>query len=137
MCVLDPVVQLVSESRAAARHGRERPLVDASLCGRVRVNELNLVIHSPHRLRICSMLSAVGELECAAVRDALDVADSVVSKHVGALADAGYVKIRKAPWKGRRRTWLSLTRAGRSALAHHVAALQEIIASAQIPVLED
>ncbi len=101
------------------------------------MSELNQVIHSPHRLRICSMLSAVGELEFAAVRDALDVADSVVSKHVGALADAGYVKIRKEPWEGRRRTWLSLTRAGRAALVHHIEALQEIIASAQIPVPDE
>jgi len=40
-------------------------------------------------------LSAVSEAEFATLRAALDVSDSVLSKHVSALADAGYVRTRK------------------------------------------
>ena len=68
------------------------------------------------------------------MRDVVDVSDSVLSKHLSALKEAGYVSLRKAPQDGRQRTWASLTRAGRKAFAGHVMALQELVASAQAAV---
>lgn len=72
-------------------------------------------------------LSAVSEAEFATLRAALEVSDSVLSKHLSALADAGYVRIRKGVLAGRRTTWVALTSTGRKALRDHVAALRRLI----------
>ena len=74
------------------------------------------------------MLTAVSEAEFATVRAELDVSDSVLSKHLKALGDLGYVRTRKGVHRGRRTTWISLTAPGRRALRDHVAALRAIIA---------
>jgi DNA-binding MarR family transcriptional regulator len=85
------------------------------------------VVHAPNRLQICAMLAAVESAEFAAVRDELQVSDSVLSKHVKVLEDAGYVEVTKATVTSRQRTWLALTRAGRQALAGHVLELQRLL----------
>jgi DNA-binding MarR family transcriptional regulator len=51
----------------------------------------------------------------------------VLSKHLGTLEDAGYIRRRKGLQRQRRTTWISLTRPGRRALSAHVAALRELI----------
>jgi DNA-binding MarR family transcriptional regulator len=84
------------------------------------------VVHAPPRLQICGLLAAVDMMEFAAVRDAVGVSDSVLSKHVKHLEDAGYVEIRKATIASRQRTSLALTRAGRAAFTAHVAELRRI-----------
>jgi DNA-binding MarR family transcriptional regulator len=86
-------------------------------------------IHSPARLRLMTMLTAVSEVEFATLRDALEVSDSVLSKHLTALAGLGYVRSRKGVHQGRRTTWVSLAPQGRRQLGRHVAALREIIAA--------
>lgn len=93
---------------------------------------LDLVIHAPARLQICALLSAVDEAEFAAVRDAAAVSDSVLSKHVKQLEDAGYLKLRKATVASRQRTWLRLTLAGRRAFAAHLAELNRMVATARL-----
>ena len=84
-------------------------------------------IHPPARLQLVTTLTAVSEAEFVTLRDALDVSDSVLSKHVSALAEVGYVSSRKGMRAGRRTTWVKLTAAGRRALAAHVAALRQLI----------
>lgn len=91
---------------------------------------LDPVIHPPTRLQIAALLAAVTDAEFAVVREAVGVSDSVLSKHLSALAAAGYVKLRKAALGGRQRTWISLTREGRRAFATHVGALQALAATA-------
>lgn len=86
----------------------------------------DLLIHAPGRLQICAILSAA-EAEFAVVRDAIKVSDSVLSKHVKALEEAGYVAVRKAPFEGRSRTWLSMTAKGKSAFKAHVAELERLV----------
>ncbi|CAN5207968.1 transcriptional regulator [soil metagenome] len=87
---------------------------------------LDPVIHAPARLQIAGVLAAVSEAEFAVVREAVGVSDSVLSKHLSALSEAGYVRLRKASTGGRQRTWLSITGAGRRAFAAHVKALQAL-----------
>ena len=89
--------------------------------------ELDPLIHAPARLQAMTTLSAVSEAEFATLRTALEVSDSVLSKHLSALADAGYVRIRKGMRDGRRTTWIALTTSGRKALRDHVAALRRLI----------
>ncbi|SDI99223.1 transcriptional regulator [Frankineae bacterium MT45] len=88
---------------------------------------LDPVIHPPARLQVVTTLSAVTEAEFATLREILDVSDSVLSKHISALADAGYVRTRKGVEAGRRTTWIGLTNAGRKALREHVTALRRLI----------
>jgi DNA-binding MarR family transcriptional regulator len=91
------------------------------------------VIHAPARLQIMAVLAGVHDAEFAMLRKTADVSDSVLSKHLSALAEAGYVKLRKAAQDGRQRTWVSLTRAGRTAFTGHVTALKELAGMAAAP----
>jgi DNA-binding MarR family transcriptional regulator len=88
---------------------------------------LDANLTAPARLRLMASVSAVSEAEFATLRDHLDVSDSVLSKHLSALEDAGYVSRRKGVHHGRRTTWVALTSAGRTALRRHVAALRSLI----------
>jgi DNA-binding MarR family transcriptional regulator len=97
------------------------------------VTGIDPLIHPPTRLRLMAMLSAVSEAEFATLRDRLDVSDSVLSKHISTLANAGYVKSRKGRHLGRRTTWVALTPLGVRALARHVAGLREVIAEVDVP----
>lgn len=87
------------------------------------------IVHAPNRLQICAILSAVTSADFAAVRESLGVADSVLSKHVRVLHEAGYVDVHKSACASRVRTSLSLTAAGRAAYDGHVAALQAIVSN--------
>lgn len=85
------------------------------------------IIHAPNRLRICAFLDAKSSAEFAVVREMLGVADSVVSKHLKVLQDAGYLTVDKPTGVGRVRTWVALTPQGRRAYADHVAALRNLV----------
>lgn len=88
------------------------------------------VIHAPARLQACAVLSSADEVEFALLRDTLEVSDSVLSKHVRQLDEAGYVRVRKANSGGRVRTWLAFTGKGRRAFAAHVKELERLAATA-------
>jgi DNA-binding MarR family transcriptional regulator len=92
--------------------------------------QLDARIHAPDRLRLCAFLAPLDEAEFQLIRDELGVSDSVLSKHLSHLADAGYVRLDKRALNGRQRAWASLTVKGRKAFAAHVAALQQIAARA-------
>lgn len=85
------------------------------------------VIHPPNRLRICAVLGQSEEFEFSAVRDLVGVSDSVMSKQLAVLMDAGYVVRRRAVRGSRQRVWISLTSAGRTAFRDHVQALRAIV----------
>lgn len=84
------------------------------------------VIHPPARLQIMGVLGGVTEIAFDALRDIVGVSDSVLSKHLSALAEPGYVRLKKAPLDGRQRTWVERTGAGRRAFEGHVAALRAL-----------
>lgn len=92
-------------------------------------HRLDEVVHSPVRFSIVAALSGVDEAEFSAVRDAVEISDSTLSKQASALEAAGYVVVRKGYVGKRPRTWLSLTKAGRTAYERHLAALREIAGS--------
>ena len=91
------------------------------------MDDLDAHLVAPARLKLVTTLTAVSEAEFATIREALDVSDSVLSKHLGALEEADYVKRRKGVHRGHRTTWISLTARGRRALSTHVAALRALI----------
>ena len=90
-------------------------------------SRLNSVIHAPNRLHICAILSTADEMEFKWLRERLEVSDSVLSKHIKSLEEAGYVAVAKRRDFGHRRTWLSLTSAGRGAYTEHVKELREMV----------
>lgn len=83
-------------------------------------------IHPQNRLQICAILGGADSWEFSTVRETLGVSDSVLSKQVKILQDAGYVDVRKSPRDSRTRTWLTLTKAGRRALDGHLSELRRI-----------
>lgn len=92
------------------------------------------VIHAPGRLQICAILSGLDEAEFALIRDRIGVSDSVLSKHLKQLEEAGYIALTKTPSDGRQRTWVRLTARGKTAFAAHVAELTRLAAmTAPVP----
>jgi DNA-binding MarR family transcriptional regulator len=93
-------------------------------------HRLDPLIHAPIRLSIVACLAAADKVEFAFLRDTVEVSDSVLSRQVTLLADAGHVRVKKGYVGKRPRTWLSLTPAGRRAFDSHMAAL---VAIASLP----
>jgi DNA-binding MarR family transcriptional regulator len=75
-----------------------------------------------------TIVCSVDDIEFVTLRDRLELSDSVLSKHLSVLAEAGYLQTRKGSHEGRRTTWVAATRRGRRALQRHVAALRAMIA---------
>ena len=90
-------------------------------------SHFNSLIHAPNRLHICAILSASGEVEFKLLRKHLNVSDSVLSKHLKLLEEAGYVAPAKRTDFGRQRTWLSLTSKGVDAYTAHIKELKRIV----------
>jgi DNA-binding MarR family transcriptional regulator len=91
------------------------------------VSDLDPVIHAPKRLRIMSILNATDSVEFARLQEVLDLAAPDLSKQTRALADAGYVRIRKTGRGPGSATWFELTRQGRAAFRSYVTALRALI----------
>lgn len=91
----------------------------------------NPVLHPPTRLQIATVLANVDTVEFAKLRDITGVSDSVLSKHLSALVEAGYISLKKAPFEGRQRTWAAFTRAGRQAFVAHTRALYALVRQAE------
>lgn len=89
-------------------------------------HRLDEVIHAPVRFSIVAALAGVDDAEFATIRDGVEITDSTLSKQIAVLEKAGYVKVRKGYVGKRPRTWLSLSRPGRSAYESHLAALRAI-----------
>jgi hypothetical protein len=80
------------------------------------------------RLSLVGLLAGADWAEFPAVRDALEMSDSALSKQAATLEREGYVEIRKGYIGKRPRTWLQLTTEGRLRLSKHVDALQRLAA---------
>ena len=89
------------------------------------------VLHAPARLQIAAVLAKVSQAEFARLKAIAEVSDSVLSKHLAALVEAGYVTLSKAPLDGRQRTWATMTGKGAKAFAAHMAALRALVESAE------
>jgi DNA-binding MarR family transcriptional regulator len=69
------------------------------------------------------------------LRESIGTSDSALSKQISALADAGYVSVRKSADLGMRRTQVRLTPQGRRAFRRHAAALERIVSAAHAPAV--
>jgi|SRR5882757_2846886 len=89
-------------------------------------HQLDDLLNAPVRFSLAAALASVEETDFRALRDALEVSDSLLSQHIKALEDAGYVRVRKGFVGKRPRTWLSLADPGRKAFTAHYDALRTI-----------
>jgi DNA-binding MarR family transcriptional regulator len=88
---------------------------------------LDDTVHQRVRLGILAVLSEAQRADFSYLREALDLSDGNLSRHLQVLEEARLVKIEKE-FEGRRpRTWASATRRGRSALESELAAMRELI----------
>jgi DNA-binding MarR family transcriptional regulator len=88
---------------------------------------LNDTVHQRVRLAILAMLNETKECRFATLRDELGLTDGNLNRHLKVLDDAGLVQVIKG-YEGRRpRTWLRLTRPGRDAVRHEIAALEALV----------
>lgn len=92
---------------------------------------LDTALHAPARLQLAAVLAKVSQAEFARLREILEVSDSVLSKHLSALREIGYVDVGKTMLDGRRCTWASLTTKGRKAFAAHMRALHRLAEAAE------
>lgn len=89
-------------------------------------SDFNHLIHAPNRLQICAFLMPLQMADFRALKEELGVSDSVLSKHLKLLDKAGYITQTKSNIDGRKCTWISLTKQGRSAFRAHVKILRQI-----------
>ncbi|SDQ42204.1 winged helix-turn-helix domain-containing protein [Thermostaphylospora chromogena] len=87
---------------------------------------LDEVIHAPVRLSIMAALAAAEKADFRFLRDTIEVSDSLLSKHIVILEEAGYVHVEKGFVGKRPRTWLSLTPRGREAFTKYTEVLRQI-----------
>ena len=89
-------------------------------------HELDELLGHPVRFSIVALLAAASQADFRFIRDQVEVSDSVLSKQMSSLEQAGYVKVKKGFIGRRARTWLSLTNAGRRTYERHLLALRSI-----------
>jgi DNA-binding MarR family transcriptional regulator len=84
---------------------------------------LNEIVHQRHRLGVLTITSRARQAEFGYLRETLGLTSGNLSTHLTVLEDAGLVRVERG-YQGRRaRTWVSITREGRAALAAEMAAL--------------
>ena len=90
-------------------------------------NGLSDVVHQKHRLGILTIASESKRVEFGYLKDALELTGGNLSRHLTVLVDAGLLDMEKGYDGKRPKTWVSIPRAGRTALAHEVAALRALV----------
>jgi DNA-binding MarR family transcriptional regulator len=90
--------------------------------------KLDDTVHQRVRLGILAVLEEAKRADFSYLRDALDLTDGNLSRHIQVLAEAGLVKVDKG-FEGRRpRTWVSATKKGRAAFAEELRTLRDLMA---------
>jgi DNA-binding MarR family transcriptional regulator len=90
-------------------------------------NGLDEIVHQRHRLGILTIAAEARRAEFGYLRDALDLTPGNLSRHLTVLEGAGLVDVEKG-YEGRRpRTWIRITRQGRTALAAELDVLAALV----------
>ena len=91
-------------------------------------NGLNDVVHQKHRLGILTIAGESKRVEFGYLKESLELTGGNLSRHLTVLVEAGLLDMEKGYDGKRPKTWVSITRAGRQALADEIAALRALIA---------
>lgn len=88
---------------------------------------LDETVHQRHRLGILTITSQARQADFGYLRQTLGLTSGNLSTHLTVLEDAGLIRVEKG-YSGRRpRTWVSITRQGRAALAAEMDALARLV----------
>jgi DNA-binding MarR family transcriptional regulator len=91
-------------------------------------NGLNDLVHQRHRLGILTIAAESKRVEFGYLKDALELTGGNLSRHLTVLVEAGLLDMEKGYDGKRPKTWVSITRSGRQALADEIAALRALVA---------
>lgn len=95
------------------------------------VGGLDDTVHQRVRLGILAIAHEARQVEFGYLRDNLELTAGNLSQHLGVLEGAGLVTIEKGYSGKRARTWVTLTKAGRDALAKEIAQLKLLISQVE------
>jgi DNA-binding MarR family transcriptional regulator len=90
-------------------------------------NGIDDVVHQKHRLGILTVAAESKRVEFGYLRDALELTDGNLSRHIAVLEEAELVQVEKGYDGKRPKTWVSITTEGRQALEQEIAALRALI----------
>jgi len=96
-------------------------------------NELDDTVHQRVRLGILTIAHEARRVQFSYLRNNLELSAGNLSQHLGVLENAGLVTIEKGYAGKRARTWVTLTKAGRTALAEEIANLKLLISRVEQP----
>jgi len=96
-------------------------------------NGLDDTVHQRVRLGILTIAHEARRVEFSYLRNNLELSAGNLSQHLGVLENAGLVTIEKGYAGKRARTWVTLTKAGRTALAEEIANLKLLISRVEQP----
>jgi DNA-binding MarR family transcriptional regulator len=88
---------------------------------------LNDIVHQRVRLGILIIAREARQVEFSYLRTNLELSPGNLSQHLGVLENAGLISIEKGYAGKRARTWITLTNAGRAALAEEITQLKLLI----------
>ncbi|HUC56338.1 MAG TPA: transcriptional regulator [Streptosporangiaceae bacterium] len=88
---------------------------------------LDDTVHQRHRLGILVIASKARQADFSYLRQALGLTSGNLSAHLTVLEDAGLIRVEKGYEGKRPRTWVSITKEGRAALAAEMTALTELV----------
>jgi DNA-binding MarR family transcriptional regulator len=96
-------------------------------------NGLDEVVHQRVRLGILTIAHEARRVEFGYLRTGLDLTAGNLSQHLSVLERAGLITLEKGYAGRRARTWISLTKAGRTALAEEITQLKRLISQVERP----
>ena len=96
-------------------------------------NGLDDTVHQRVRLGILTIAHEARRVEFSYLRNNLELSAGNLSQHLGVLENAGLITIEKGYAGKRARTWITLTKAGRAALAEEIAHLKLLISRVEQP----
>jgi DNA-binding MarR family transcriptional regulator len=91
-------------------------------------NGIDDVVHQRHRLGILTIAAESKRVEFGYLKEALELTGGNLSRHLTVLVDAGLLDMEKGYDGKRPKTWVSITTAGRTALATEINALRALVA---------
>jgi DNA-binding MarR family transcriptional regulator len=97
------------------------------------IHRLDDEVHQRVRLGILAVLSGVAKADFAHLKTTLELTDGNLGQHLQVLERSGLVSIDKDDADGRPRSWVKITRKGRTALRREIQALNDLITLAERP----
>jgi DNA-binding MarR family transcriptional regulator len=90
-------------------------------------NGLDEIVHQRIRLGLLTIANEAVRVEFRFLQEAMEVTAGNLSQHIRVLEDAGLIRVTKGTEGRRPRTWVSITRAGRTALYVEISSLKALV----------